>query len=156
VIPDALKIIPDALKIIPDALKIISDALKIISDASKVTSDGPALLFFSSISTDRRNRPPQSLHPLRRYKICLRIFTPFDDSGSRLHNGSKKQILLPHKTRDQDIRSFAAAQDFGRRLPLRSRPHNGSNCQRTFVLAAWAAAETSKYKVLKHTVKHLL
>jgi hypothetical protein len=97
---------------------VIPDALKIISDASKVTSNGPALLFFSSISTDRRNRPLQSL---RRYKICRRIFTPFDDSGSRLHNGSKKQILLPHKTRDQGIRSFAAAQDFGRRLPLRSR-----------------------------------
>jgi hypothetical protein len=69
-------VIPDALKAIPDALKIIPDGLKIISDGLKVISDGPALLFFSRISTDRRNRPLQSLHPLRRYKICLRIFTP--------------------------------------------------------------------------------
>jgi hypothetical protein len=59
-----------------DGLKVIPDALKIIPDGLKVISDGPALLFFSSISTDRRNRPLQSLHPLRRYKICLRIFTP--------------------------------------------------------------------------------
>jgi hypothetical protein len=37
-------------------------------------------------------------------------------------------------------RPFAGAQGFACGLPLRSRPHNGSNCQRTLVPAAWAAA----------------
>ncbi|HEV3316070.1 MAG TPA: hypothetical protein VG488_03830 [Candidatus Angelobacter sp.] len=46
------------------------------------------------------------------------------------------QILLPHKTRDQD---FACGL---------GRPQSGSNCQRTLVPAAWAAADLQQQSIL--------